>query len=908
IRDTRCFLENGATAAHLFVNEDLAVGDIVGVLGVLGDPGSHGDIKLRLQELDSPVEFSPYSKNLTLTRPLDKEGVDGPASVYVNGFVIPVNIRVTDANDNAPQFVNAPYVLNISEVTVVGTRVLQGVRAVDADQPGPYSTVQYAVLPGPHSEYFVFVNALEGTLVLRKPLDYEVLTNFSIDIRAQDQGNPPRSSTTTLYVNVIDADDQNPAFINDQYKVKVPSQTKTRTILKVEPASIKAVDQDLGINALVRYTIQGGILPYLLLNPDNAEITIIRSLQDNELLSPATIVVKDQGNPPRSSTTTLYVNVIDADDQNPAFINDQYKVKVPSQTKTRTILKVEPASIKAVDQDLGINALVRYTIQGGILPYLLLNPDNAEITIIRSLQDNELLSPATIVVKATQIDNPDRYALATIVVSREDAYGTGPTAGGRIPTKFTLKDYQVKIPENTPPGSVILTITVNRPDSTLKYWLVGATEDLERFSVTTSGELILKGVLDYEKRTQHSFLVHVTDGYFNDTSRVNVSVEDVNEWEPRFRHPRYEFHARSLKDGSIVGRLEAADGDRDDTVRLSLRGPDARSFEIQDNGELILRSASTINGTMARLVAVVSDSGRPPRSSMVPVIVHIPNGASLPVAARAAPAWLGSSVLLVAVFGAVLGLLGVVILILILYIYKHKGSKSGGSVSSVGTGYREKSPVPSALSPTPQVLGASALQDTTSDNSYRKRYTSNESANNVNEPVTDLDAPGYGELNERAYAATIKSMFPSGIIRHHDDMTMRSSHRYERHRFLRASSSVASARQLPIYARHKIAPAPNPPALSATSNIPNIGGLVQNMNDLSARNNLDATSNDSSTCSGDPPDSLMTVWPVGSISPRVKKLSWDDDDRTVESIDVRAETRPGNTKTETERLNLTVYF
>lgn len=77
-------MENGATAAHLFVNEDHVVGDIVGVLGVLGDPGPHGDIKLRLQELDSPVEFSPYSKNLTLTRPLDKEGVDGPASVYVN--------------------------------------------------------------------------------------------------------------------------------------------------------------------------------------------------------------------------------------------------------------------------------------------------------------------------------------------------------------------------------------------------------------------------------------------------------------------------------------------------------------------------------------------------------------------------------------------------------------------------------------------------------------------------------------------------------------------------------------------------------------------------------------------------------------------------------------------------------
>lgn len=43
---------------------------------------------------------------------------------------------------------------------------------------------------------------------------------------SQDQGNPPRSSTTTLYVNVIDADDQNPAFLNDQYKVIVPRHVK----------------------------------------------------------------------------------------------------------------------------------------------------------------------------------------------------------------------------------------------------------------------------------------------------------------------------------------------------------------------------------------------------------------------------------------------------------------------------------------------------------------------------------------------------------------------------------------------------------------------------------------------------------------------------------------------------------
>lgn len=43
----------------------------------------------------------------------------------------------------------------------------------------------------------------------------------------QDQGLPPQSSTTTLYVNVVDADDQNPAFLNNEYKVSVPQQIQT---------------------------------------------------------------------------------------------------------------------------------------------------------------------------------------------------------------------------------------------------------------------------------------------------------------------------------------------------------------------------------------------------------------------------------------------------------------------------------------------------------------------------------------------------------------------------------------------------------------------------------------------------------------------------------------------------------
>ena len=58
----------------------------------------------------------------------------------------------------------------------------------DADQPGPFSTVEYSVADGPFSDYVAFENPLEGNLVLTKSLDYETMRSFSLTIEAKDQG------------------------------------------------------------------------------------------------------------------------------------------------------------------------------------------------------------------------------------------------------------------------------------------------------------------------------------------------------------------------------------------------------------------------------------------------------------------------------------------------------------------------------------------------------------------------------------------------------------------------------------------------------------------------------------------------------------------------------------------------
>lgn len=139
--DARCYLEGGGSAENFIVSEDISVGAIIGKLKINGNPSPNGNVKLSLRERDrdAPVQIENGSKDLILTSPLDKEGERGPSSVYINvvcdrlpfdpsvpGFVIPVNIRITDVNDNSPVWRGAPYSISLSETTVIGTRILQG--------------------------------------------------------------------------------------------------------------------------------------------------------------------------------------------------------------------------------------------------------------------------------------------------------------------------------------------------------------------------------------------------------------------------------------------------------------------------------------------------------------------------------------------------------------------------------------------------------------------------------------------------------------------------------------------------------------------------------------------------------------------------------------------------------------
>lgn len=256
---------------------------------------------------------------------------------------------------------------------------------------------RYSVLPGPHSDFFEFENELEGTLVLKKPLDYEALSSFDVNIRAQDGGEPPKSSDTTLTVHVLDADDQNPRFLDDRYNAFLPQPPLKGSALEVKPREIEAFDQDAGIKAGVYYTFNG--------------------------------------------------------------VGSEYT-------------------------------------------YFKINRETGRVTLARDVPEKDFHHPTTLVIRATQVDNRDRYALATLTVSSEDMDDS---------IRFLHRVFHVRVSESMPKGTVIATLSNNRPGEPLKYY-VSDQDVLKVFAFNTNGEISLRKKLDYEEHPEYVFKVFATDG------------------------------------------------------------------------------------------------------------------------------------------------------------------------------------------------------------------------------------------------------------------------------------------------------------------------------------------------------------------------------------------------------------
>ncbi|MEE6478673.1 hypothetical protein FKM82_011939 [Ascaphus truei] len=153
------------------------------------------------------------------------------------------------------------------------------------------------------------MNSQDGNIYAQQSFDYERFQVLQFTIRAEDAGSPKLSSNITVYLYILDENDNSPSILYPGTSIDVTAQHWMPKSLPTGSlvTKVTAVDADSGHNAWLSYAILKATDPSLFkITPHTGEIKMARIFQETDSpLQSLCIVVKDHGNPTLSSTATI---------------------------------------------------------------------------------------------------------------------------------------------------------------------------------------------------------------------------------------------------------------------------------------------------------------------------------------------------------------------------------------------------------------------------------------------------------------------------------------------------------------------------------------------------------------------------------------------------------------------------
>uniref|UniRef100_A0A1I8QBI2 Cadherin domain-containing protein n=1 Tax=Stomoxys calcitrans TaxID=35570 RepID=A0A1I8QBI2_STOCA len=292
------------------------------------------------------------------------------------GSYLSVTVYIEDVNDNKPEFLNTPYIVDIKENTPPGTIVFEGIQAFDRDKPNtPNSEVHFSMSTVPEqlsadgSPYFSLKSPHRPLLILKKELDFDNgIRLFKLPLFAWDRGTPANQVNTTITINVRDVDDLPPKFTEGVYRSKIDefypmTGMPIRIPLYFSPP-IMAFDQDSLNASLVYDIISGNERKLFRVNPNNGIVYLQKEIDlEEESLPGNTFVLqieaRQKDNPLKKALARIEVEILDLNDNVPEFEADFYNISIVENLPTGfSVLQVN-----AVDRDQGENAEFLYNLK-----------------------------------------------------------------------------------------------------------------------------------------------------------------------------------------------------------------------------------------------------------------------------------------------------------------------------------------------------------------------------------------------------------------------------------------------------------------------------------------------------------------------------------------------------------------
>ncbi|NWV69892.1 PCDG7 protein, partial [Malurus elegans] len=268
----------------------------------------------------------------------------------------------------------------------------------------------------------------------------------------------------------------------------------------------------------------------------------------------------------------IEVEIIDISDNAPSFKEIELEERISEMTAPGTRFPLAEAQ----DPDSGRNSLQSYELSGDEHFSLAVQAgpggdQRPELVLAKALEREEAAFHE-LVLRASDGGDPARTGTARIRVTVLDVNDNAPV--------FSQAEYTVRVPEDVPVGSILITVTATDPDERLygqvKYSLKKVSDmasDIFRLDSET-GEITLLRSLNFEEGDYYELELQARDGGgLFDTAKVLITVTDINDNAPEIsvRSALSEI-SEDAPSGTVVALLHVQDRDSgaNGEVRCSL--------------------------------------------------------------------------------------------------------------------------------------------------------------------------------------------------------------------------------------------------------------------------------------------------------------------------------------------------
>uniref|UniRef100_A0A671VTC8 Cadherin-12 n=1 Tax=Sparus aurata TaxID=8175 RepID=A0A671VTC8_SPAAU len=485
------------------------------------------------------------------------------------------------------------------------------------------------------------IDQITGDIHALVGLDREEKSFYTLRAQAVDMHTGvPLEPESEFIIKVQDINDNEPRFTDGPYSANVSEMSPTGTYV-TQVTATDADDPTYGNSARIVYSILHG-QPYFSVDPKTGVIRTALSNMDREVKGEYQVLLqaKDMGGQlgGLASTTTINITLSDVNDNPPRFAKSIFHLRVPESASVGSAV----GRIQAHDPDAGSNAEVEYAIvpgdEGNMFDIFSDGKSQDGVVVLKKTLDYETKKSYTFKVETSNTQLDPRFLhlgpfkdSATVKVNVLDM---------DEPPVFTKPSYSMEVYEDTPPGTIIGSVTAHDLDATssaVRYSLEWHTESDSCFDIdTVEGTISTNDYLDREKAVQHDITVvatKVNKPLLSTKVSVTVNVLDVNEFPPQLTIPSDTFVCENSRVGQVIQTVSAVDKDLPPVgQRFFFKSPKElrnRNFTVRDFGNNTAGIVTRRSGFQQRvqdvyvLPVVVEDSGYPAQSSTTTLTIRV---------------------------------------------------------------------------------------------------------------------------------------------------------------------------------------------------------------------------------------------------------------------------------------------